>query len=86
MDPDNWLLGVQSQAAYPAVPGDMNRDGLVRLGDVIFLVNFLMKNGPQPSPLAMADTDGSCNLSLSDVIYLVNFVSGRGPQPKIGCP
>ncbi len=86
MDPDNWLLGVQTQAAYPAVPGDINRDGFVRLGDVILLVNFLMKNGPQPSPLAMADTDGSCNLSLSDVIYLVNYISNKGPQPKIGCP
>src|SRR5574341_144289 len=85
-DPDGWLLGIQSQASYPALPGDLNQDGLVRLSDIIFLVNMLFNQGPKPSPVALADVDGSCSVTLSDVIYLTNFVANKGPQPKIGCP
>jgi hypothetical protein len=85
-DPEGWLLGMQSQASFPALPGDLTRDGLVRISDIIFLVNMLFNHGPRPSPVALADVDGSCSVTLSDVIYLTNFVVNKGPQPKIGCP
>lgn len=86
MDPDNWLLGLQSRGSFPAIPGDLNKDRLVTLGDVIFLVNMIFNKGPRPSPVALADVDGSCHITLSDVIYLSNYVSGKGPAPRLGCP
>ena len=47
---------------------------------------MFFNKGPKPSPVALADVDGSCSVTLSDVIYLTNFVANKGPQPKIGCP
>ena len=58
----------------------------MKLGDVVYLMNMIFNHGPRPTPLALADVDGSCQVTLSDVIYLVNFVSGKGPAPKMGCP
>jgi len=85
-DPNNWLLGVQNTAPYPATAGDLTGDKYVKLGDVIYLINMIFNRGPRPTPMALADVDGSCQVTLSDVIYLVNFVSGKGPAPKMGCP
>jgi uncharacterized delta-60 repeat protein len=72
------------------LPGDANCDGKRTVSDVIFLVNYLFKGGPAPSPLSIGDAncckegDGSCTvvkLSVADVIYLVNYLFKGGSAP-----
>ena len=61
--------------------GDANGDGIVDLGDVVFLVNYLFKNGPPPDPPNAGDCDCDEMVDLGDVVYLVNCLYRGGPPP-----
>jgi hypothetical protein len=65
--------------------GDMNADGVVTSGDIVFLVNYVFKGGPAPVPLSFGDVDLSCAITSADIIYLVNFVFKAGPAPLGSC-
>jgi hypothetical protein len=61
-----------------AKPGDANLDGKVTVSDVVFLVNYLFKGGPEPW-LAYSDANGDEKVTVSDVVYLVNYLFKGGP-------
>jgi hypothetical protein len=63
------------------VYGDVNLDGAVNLGDVIFLLNYLFKAGPEPEMFILADINGDGKINLGDVIYLLNYLFKSGPPP-----
>ncbi len=65
--------------------GDLNGDGLVSVQDVVFLVNFLFKNGPEPNPPPAGDLNCDCVTTVSDIIYLINYLFRGGPPIKIRC-
>jgi hypothetical protein len=65
-------------------PGDVNSDGMIDIGDVVYLVNYLYQGGPAPSPLQCGDWDCDGVVNLGDVIYLVNYLYRGGDPP--GCP
>ncbi|KPL00064.1 MAG: hypothetical protein AMJ91_05480 [candidate division Zixibacteria bacterium SM23_73_3] len=68
-----------------SVPGDANGDSLVDLGDVLFIVNYLYKGGPDPCVIEAADPNADCKVDLGDVLYLINFLYREGPSPEPGC-
>ncbi len=68
-----------------SVPGDASNDSLVDLGDVLFLINYLYKNGPDPCVMEAADPDADCKVDLGDVLYLINFLYREGSPPEPGC-
>jgi hypothetical protein len=62
--------------------GDTNADARINTMDIIYLVNMLWKEGPEP----FGDTgDVNCDgdISIVDVNYLINYVFKYGPDP--GC-
>jgi hypothetical protein len=61
--------------------GDVTGDGLVDLGDAIFLLNYLYKGGPAPDPLSLADLNCDGQVEMGDVVYLVNYLYKGGPPP-----
>lgn len=61
--------------------GDANGDGMIDIGDVVFLVNYLYKEGIQPDPLAAGDCNADGILDLGDVVYLINYLFKGGPAP-----
>jgi hypothetical protein len=63
------------------IPGDSNGDSLLRIGDLIYLVNYLFKGGPPPTPLQAGDLNCDNKSSLSDIFYLINFFFKSGPPP-----
>jgi len=65
--------------------GDMNADGVVTSGDIVFLVNYVFKGGAAPVPLSFGDVNLSCDITAADIIYLVNFVFKSGPAPLGSC-
>ncbi len=65
----------------PAQVGDVTGDGLIDLGDGIFLLNYLYKGGPAPNPLNVGDLDCNGEISLGDVILLINYLYKNGPPP-----
>jgi hypothetical protein len=77
----DWF-GLGSEIS-PYIPGDANGDDMVNVGDVVYLVDYLYRDGPAPAPLAAGDVDCDGMINVGDVVYLVNYLYKGGPAP---CP
>jgi len=64
--------------------GDCTGDGIVDVGDVVFLVNYLYKNGSAPDPAEAGDCNCDATVDLGDVVYLINYLYKQGSPPG-GC-
>ncbi|MGB2989234.1 MAG: fibronectin type III domain-containing protein [Candidatus Zixiibacteriota bacterium] len=65
------------------VPGDANGDNSVNVGDVVYLVSYLYRNGPAPLPEDAGDANCDGTINVGDVVYLVSYLYRGGPPP--GC-
>jgi hypothetical protein len=61
--------------------GDANRDGVVDIEDVVYLINYLFLGGPAPDPLELGDASCSGVVDVTDVVYLINYLFVGGPPP-----
>jgi len=48
------------KASFLRIPGDVNYDGKVDVGDVVFLINYLFRESTIPEPIESGDTNGDC--------------------------
>jgi len=62
-------------------PGDANSDGIADIGDIVRIVDYLYRDGPELQPWETADVDASEAVDLADVAYLINYVFRDGPSP-----
>lgn len=66
--------------------GDCNADGIVDTPDIVYLINYLFKAGPEPVPGAcVGDVKCDGETGLSDAVYLINYVLKSGPAPLEDC-
>lgn len=61
--------------------GDANSNGSVSISDVVYLVNYLFRNGPPPEPIKKGDLNGDGDVTISDIVYLINYLFKGGPSP-----
>jgi len=61
--------------------GDANGDWNVDVGDIVYLINYLYKNGPAPNPLQAGDATCEGTVDVGDVVYLINYLFKGGPAP-----
>jgi hypothetical protein len=68
------------------VTGDVDVSGAIEAADIIIMVNYLFKGGPEPQPLAQAG-DVNCDgiTTSADIIDLVNHVFKSGAAPCDVC-
>ena len=64
-----------------ALCGDANRDGIINSADIVYLINYLFKNGPAPDPLSIGDVNSDEIINSADVVYLINYLFKSGPAP-----
>lgn len=78
------IPGGSNQDRYPLtyIRGDANRDKIIDLGDVIYLINFVYKNGPPPDPLPAGDANSDGEVDIVDVFYLIDYLFIGGPLPS----
>jgi hypothetical protein len=77
---------ILGQACPIAKTGDVNESGVINSSDIIHMVNYLFKAGPEPAPLAQAgDVNCDASQTSADVIYLVNHVFKGGMAPCDVC-
>jgi hypothetical protein len=80
----NYIPHEQEVEVSGCFPGDANGDGIVDVADVVYLVNFLYRNGDPPAPMEAGDANCDGIVNVGDVIYLVNYLYKDGPPPS--CP
>jgi len=71
-----------------ALTGDVASplSGSITSIDIIFMVNFIFRSGPAPSPCpAAGDINCDDKWTAADIIYLVNHVFKSGPAPCDAC-
>ena len=82
-DEHNFTLTVASAGL---VPGDIDNDfEPVNVSDLVFLVDYMFSQGPEPPILDQADMDANCQIDIADLVYLVDYMFDGGPTPLIGC-
>jgi hypothetical protein len=64
--------------------GDLNDDGDVNILDIVNLINYKYKEGPEPDPLISADVNSDGNVDILDIVRLINYKYKEGPEPD--CP
>jgi parallel beta-helix repeat protein len=66
--------------------GDCNGNEVVELGDLVYLITYLYKNGPSPDPLSIGDVNCDGIVSLGDAVYLISYLYKNGKPPCYYCP
>jgi hypothetical protein len=72
----NWF-GISK----PFSRGDVNQDGSIDAGDLIYLLNYLFVGGPEPQPWESGDVNCDGIVDSSDMVYLLNYLFVGGPPP-----
>lgn len=68
------------------VPGDANADGTTNVGDAVYIINYVFKSGPPPSPYAVCsgDAQADCSCNVGDAVYIITYVFKSG-VPPVSC-
>jgi hypothetical protein len=56
------------------ISGDVNSDGILDVGDLVYLLNYLYRNDIPPSPLSLGDFNHDDEVNVSDVVALINYL------------
>jgi hypothetical protein len=66
--------------------GDVNKDTLLNVADVVFLINYLFRSGPAPIlEICTGDCNADGTVDTADVIHLVNHLFKGGLAPGACC-
>ncbi len=63
------------------VSGDANLDGQANVGDAVFLISYVFKEGTAPRLDATADANCDGNVNVADAVRLVNYIFRSGTVP-----
>ncbi len=61
--------------------GDASGDGHVNVGDAVYLINFIFRDGLPPSVFVSGDANCDSFVNVGDAVYLINFVFSDGTPP-----
>ncbi|MEW5874869.1 MAG: dockerin type I domain-containing protein [Candidatus Zixiibacteriota bacterium] len=72
------------EAGPPLVAGDFDASGETDAGDLVALVDFLLRYGPSPWRPNSADVNADGRYNLQDVVVMVDFLYGNGEPLQTG--
>ena len=70
----------------PVMSGDVDYSGTLNLIDILFLIDAIYGDGPDPTPPAMGDVNCDGDLNLLDILYLIDNIYGEGDDPCFFIP
>jgi len=65
---------------YIQLCGDADKSGAVNILDVVFLINYKYKEGPEPLSPAYSNVDCISPINILDIVYLINYKYKDGPM------
>jgi hypothetical protein len=66
-----------------AKPGNANGDTQVNIGDAVFIITYVFRDGPPPPYPNAADANCDNRVNVGDAVYIISYVFREGPAP--GC-
>lgn len=54
--------------------GDVDGDDILNILDIVYLINYLYKDGPSPQPSYAGDINANGIVELADIIYLIRYI------------
>ncbi len=67
------------------VPGDANSDATENIGDAVFLISYVFRNGAGPNCYDEGDANGDCNVNVADAVRIIYYHFNDNPPPICGC-
>ena len=64
--------------------GDCDNNDNVNVGDAVFLINYIFKNGPEPEYPQCSDVNFDDHINVGDAVYLISYIFKNGPEPYCG--
>ena len=61
--------------------GDVDNNAKYTMNDLAYLIGYLYRQGPSPTPMEAADVDKDAGVNIGDITYLINFLYLNGPRP-----
>lgn len=73
--------------ACDCIVGDANGDTEVNVGDAVYMINLVFKDGTDPIPylICSGDSNCDCEANIGDAVYVINLVF-KGGNPPCDCP
>ncbi len=78
------MLLLPAASSFGAICGDLNGDSHINVVDIVYLINWIIKEGPPPPDAVAANTDLCNGADVGDVAYLVDYIFMGGPAPCSG--
>ena len=86
---ETWPVYTEVEYAVRICPGDyrgdiqpIGGDGVVDLGDVLFIISYLYKGGSAPVPYSEGEVNCDEIIDLGDVLFLISYLYKGGPVPR----
>jgi hypothetical protein len=65
--------------------GDCVQDSSIDVGDVVYLINYLFRDGAAPDPVCRGDVNCDGVTDVGDAVLLINYLYRNGTAPCFGC-
>lgn len=79
VDASPWDM---SDSTFYITPlGDVNSDVYIDLVDIVYLINYVFRSGPEPVILESGNVNCDWSIDAADIVFLVNYVLKSGPKP-----
>lgn len=78
--------GVGDACQCDCDPGNADGNDVINILDVTYLINYIYRGGPAPTPYAICagDPSGNCVVNILDITHLINFLY-KGGVPPTSC-
>ncbi len=65
------------------IPADANYDGIINVGDAVYIIAYVFNGGapPEPFPVYCGDSNGDCQCNVGDAVHLINYIFKDGQEP-----
>lgn len=83
--PVHWQPKTISIVPY-CLTGDCNADSVITAADIIYLVNYVFRSGPEPIPcVALGDVNCSGSITAADMVSMAAYIFRGGDRPCYSC-
>ncbi|MCP4706208.1 MAG: hypothetical protein GY865_16555, partial [candidate division Zixibacteria bacterium] len=62
--------------------GDANSDNILDMSDILYILNYLYKDGQAPASVEATDVNYDSDINILDAEYLVRYFYKKGPPPQ----